>query len=144
MLLLQPTNHNNPDNPINPLDPHGKPTPMDRILIRRGPATRTLQGKLPHKRPLHLGRTTLSQHLTPHQPTTYPPPQHGIALPARPDLIIRDSPGLRCALKHDMWLRLAVEGRGGGEGDADQGGLALVGGEGEDAGAQGESERPGD
>lgn len=139
MLLLQPTNNNNPNDSINPLNPNREPTPMDSIIIRRRPPIRAPQRKLPHKRPLHLGRTATRQHLTPHQPARHAPAQDGIPLAPYPDLVIDNGAGLRGTLEDDVRVR----GGAGHQRDGDQSGFALVGGQGEDASAEGEAERPG-
>lgn len=122
ILLLQPTNNNNTHQPGEPTYTNRISAPMDRVIIRNRTPTRTRQRILPHKRPLDLVRrstpTKTRNHLPPHRPARHPKPQHGIALPPHPVVVVGECPVVSGALEQNV-QRASAAGGAVRQGDGD-------------------------
>lgn len=116
ILLLQPTNNNNTNNPINPTHTNRVRSTMDSILIRNRTPSGTGDSILANKSSLHIVRRCTSHKptngLLSHSPAGNTKPEHGVALPTHPVLIVWDRAALCRRLKYHVEWGSAAERNG--------------------------------
>ncbi|KAL2279218.1 hypothetical protein FJTKL_13592 [Diaporthe vaccinii] len=92
LMLLQPTNNNNSNHALDPLDPDGHRPAVDGISRR---------DLLAHAE-LGPERGLVAVVLAVLEPRAGPPPQHRVALPLHPDLVVGHHTGPRHGLEQHL------------------------------------------